>query len=225
MKSALSIGALLLTLCSCAAADTIPPVSVVCSGELNSAYPCSALIDGVTNDSAPGIGAASYWLGRDGVPNETFTLNLGSEHWIYGFNIFTTHNGLNIFNDRGTLAFTIWLSQTPVTPNTYSSSFGTDVLDSSLAFYPDEDPNTVQSFTITPTYAQYLTFRATSMQYNGSGLSEIQAFAPEPATFLLAGIALAALGAVRRRSWDWSGQSDRSSTFRSRTLKKFSRNA
>ena len=215
MKCVSSLVALILTVCAYAAADTLAPASVTCTGEFNSDYPCSALIDGITNDATPGPGGVySYWLGREtGAPpadpawssflNETFTVDLGYVDLVTGFDIFNTHNGIH--EDRGTLAFTIWLSATPVTPDTTSSSFGTDVLDSSLCWSSCfVDPNPDQSFTLTtPTYAQYVTFRATSVNDTGSaGLSEIQVdgSTPEPATFLLAGIALVALSAIRRRN-------------------------
>jgi hypothetical protein len=223
MKHVSSVVALILTVCSYAAADTLVPASVTCTGEFNSDYPCSALIDGITNDLTAGPAGGSvhsYWLGREtGAPpadppwasfsNETFTVDLGYVDLVTGFDIFNTHNGAA--DDRGTLAFTIWLSPTPVVPDTTSSSFGTDVLDSSLCWSSCfVNPNPDQPFTLTtPTYAQYVTFRATSVNYNGSaGLSEFQVegTTPEPATFLLAGIALVALSAIRRRNSNSAGQ-------------------
>ena len=138
--------------------------------------------------------------------NETFTLDLGSDYLVAGFDIFNTHNGANpVANDRGTLAFTIWLSSNPQVPDTSSSSFGTPVLvNTPLAFYPGEYPNTLQPFSIAPTLGRYVTFRATDVSgLRSAGLSEIQVLdttsTPEPATFLLAGIVLAALAAARRR--------------------------
>jgi hypothetical protein len=212
VKRASSIGALFLIFCAYAAASLLSSVSVTCTGEFNSNYTCGALIDGVTDDTILGPGGtASYWLGREYADsytpylNETFTLDLGYEDLVTGFNIFNTRNGQNCCsNDRGTLAFTIWLSSVPVVPDTSSSSFGTPVLvNTALVFYPGEHPNTLQPFTITPTFGRYVTFRATDVDSFGSaGLSEIQVegTTPEPATFFLAGIALAALAAIRRRN-------------------------
>ena len=125
MNRAKSILALTLILCACAAADTLTPVSVTCTEEYNTGYPCSALIDGVTNDLTPGPGGVhSYWLGGEifpdyvAVTNETFTVDLGYLDLVTGFDIFNTHNGSS--DDRGTLAFTIWLSTTPLIPVTPS---------------------------------------------------------------------------------------------------------
>jgi PEP-CTERM motif len=142
------------------------------------------------------------------VANETLTVDLGRIDTISGFDIYNTHNGQNCCsNDRGTVGFEIWVSTTPVTPDTTSDSFGTLVLDSSLAFYTfpwySTDPNPLQAFSIDPTLGQYVTFRSTSfpVSYAGSGLSELQVegTTPEPATSALTLGALAAICFLRRR--------------------------
>lgn len=212
MKSASLIVVLVLMWCVCACAGTLTATSVTCTGEYNggSYYGCGGLIDGVTDDTVLGpTGNASYWLGREypyAAPylNETFTVDLGTEALITGFDIFNTHNGQNpTANDRGTLGFTIWVSQDPVTPDTTSPSFGTDVLDNTpLTFYPGVNPNPDQFFAITPTAGEYVTFRATNVgDLASAGLSELEVDGslPEPATFVLAGIALVGMAAIRRR--------------------------
>ena len=195
---------------ACAAGTILTPVSVTCTGEYNTSYPCIALIDGITNDRTyEPSGNASYWLGREDPNsyqpylNETFTVDIGYVDLISGFHIYNTHNGLNeTSNDRGTLNFTVWVSSELVSPDTYSSSFGTEVLtDTPLVFTAFLNPNAEQVFSIAPTSGRYVTFRATNVSGFGSaGLSEFQLDGtPEPATFLLAGVALLALASLRRR--------------------------
>jgi hypothetical protein len=181
-----------LGLCVFAQADQLPIIGVVCTGSWSGPVPgshdptgggfygCAGAIDGITTDFPNGQGAvpAGFWLGGEQVPNETLTFDLGSVSTISSVDLYNTHNAVS--NDRGTLAFQIWISTTPVTPDTTSSSFGTLVVSDTLAFYPSTDPNPAQSFSFPPTIGRYVTFRALSYpspsypHYDGgAGLSEI----------------------------------------------------
>lgn len=202
-------------------ATTAFPVSVTCTGAWpnystgGGPYDCVNTIDGVTDDTAPGLGGNnSYWLGRDVTwgtsDDETLTFDLGFlSPGILGFEIYNSHNGLNPGgNDRGTLTFDVWVSSSPVTPDTNpASSFGTLVLSNQSLAFPTVDPNPDQSFAITPIGGRYVTFRALTFTGAGAGLSEFQVdvVVPEPTSAKLVIVALAALLILR-----WSVAATRS---------------
>ena len=209
----LCLGATLV--CPPAVATPITPASVVCSGSWGfngfpgdgDGYGCAGLIDGVVNDNLQGGKggvSASYWLGRDRQPNETFTVDLGGDFKIAALDLYNTHNRTN--NDRGTSHFQVWISSAPVTPDTSSTSFGTLILEGDLAFFPFVDlttPNPVQSFDIADTTGRYVTFRAVGAGLPngfGSGLSEIVIQSvPEPGTLALLALGIAGIGYSRRK--------------------------
>jgi hypothetical protein len=189
-------------LCGTAAASHIVISSVVGTGSWNNdptcsgQFACSHAIDDVITEPTQ----TGYWLGRETTANETLTFNLGAVYLIGGFDLYNTHNAG--FNDRGSHDFQIWISSTPVTPDTTSPSFGTLVVSDVLGFIPFESPTSAQTFSITPVSGQYVTFRAVTYYTLGAGLSEFRVndapAVPEPGTsaLLLAGLAA---GGVRLR--------------------------
>ena len=214
------VGGMAVAFTPLAAAFPVAPASAVCSGSwFDNGFPggdfygCAGVIDGVVDDTVPGGeggGSASYWLGREQTLNETFTVDLGGDFKITALDLYNTHNGINPdSNDRGTLHFKVWISSDPVIPDTVSASFGTQVLDADLAFFPFTNPNPKQSFDIADTTGRYVTFRAETYQGAedltgfpavGAGLSEIVIQTPEPATLALLALGIAGIGYSRRKS-------------------------
>ena len=132
----------------------------------------------VTDGSAGDLFGYSYWLGRDGVSNEHFVLDLGNPVEISQVLLRNTHN--TQFNDRGTANFRLSASSAvdgsnqPVSP--------VEILNSTLTTRTSQAPIPADSFTsasgLTPVTARYLKFETLSSSYAGGhvGLNEIEVF-------------------------------------------------
>ena len=131
----------------------------------------------VTDGSAGDLFGYSYWLGREGITNEHFVLDLGSPVEISQVLLRNTHNTQS--NDRGTANFTLVASSSvdgsnqPVSP--------VQILNSTLTTRTGLAPIPGDSFTsangLTPVTARYLKFEALTSSYTVNvGLNEIEVF-------------------------------------------------
>ncbi len=137
----------------------------------------------VTDGSASDVFGSSYWLGREGVTNESFVLDLGSPVEISQVLLRNTHN--TQYNDRGTAGFRLTASSTvdgagqPVNPVTILT--GTLTPRTITAPLPSTSPIPGDAFTaangLTPVTARYLKFEALGSTYGlNVGLNEIEVF-------------------------------------------------
>ncbi len=131
----------------------------------------------VTDGSAGDLFGYSYWLGREGVTNEHFVLDLGGPVEISQILLRNTHNAQ--YNDRGTAGFRLLAAQAvdggnqPVSP--------VEILSGTLTTRSGQAPIPADSFTssngLTPVTARYLKFEALTSSYTGHvGLNEIEVF-------------------------------------------------
>lgn len=137
----------------------------------------------VTDGSASDVFAGSYWLGREGVTNEYFILDLGNPVAIDQVLLRNTHNWQ--FNDRGTANFRLFAASEVDGSNQLVSPV--QVLNSTLttrtiaAPTPPGSPVPGDSFTsvngLTPVTARYLKFETLTSSYAANvGLNEIEVF-------------------------------------------------
>ncbi|HWB04624.1 MAG TPA: lamin tail domain-containing protein [Verrucomicrobiales bacterium] len=137
----------------------------------------------VTDGSASDVLGASYWLGRDGITNESFVLDLGNPVEISQILLRNTHH--TQFNDRGTAGFRLLASSAvdganqPLNPVEILN--GTLTTRTIAAPTPAGSPVPADSFTsangLTPVTARYLKFEAlTSAYVTNVGLNEIEVF-------------------------------------------------
>ena len=131
----------------------------------------------VTDGSAGDLFGYSYWLGREGITNEHFVLDLGSPVEVSQVLLRNTHNSQ--FNDRGTANFRLFASSAvdgsnqPVGP--------VQILNSTLTTRTSQAPIPADTFTsangLTPVTARYLKFEALTSAYAVNvGLNEIEVF-------------------------------------------------
>jgi hypothetical protein len=138
-------------------------------------FTAGKVTDGSTAD---GFGQ-NYWLGRQGVTGEYFTVDLGRSFAIEEIRLRNTHNSQ--YNDRGTANFEIWAaqsiegSQQLVSPIRVLTGKLSDV--TALATIP-ADVFTAENGLI-PTDARYVKFVALTANNIGNnvGLNEIEIYA------------------------------------------------
>ncbi len=151
---------------------------------------------GFSYDNSVNAPRASYWLGREGTPNEWIVVDLGAQMAIDRIDLQNTHN--TIFDDSGTRNFRIdasgdGLNFATIFSGTLPSAFGTG----------DNIP--IQSYSVANGdfglfAARYVRFWATDYYGVRAGLNEIFVFAqvPEPSTLALACLGLVGLAASGR---------------------------
>lgn len=137
-------------------------------------FPASATINGSLAESG-----SNYWLGREQVPQEYFTLDLHGVEHIEEIRLFNSHNDGS--NDRGTKHFRILASDTVDGSNQLVNPIV--ILDGKLANSAGLSPSQEAVFTaangLVATNARYLRFEALDSHYdiNSVGLNEIEVYA------------------------------------------------
>ncbi|MCA9265668.1 MAG: hypothetical protein KDA60_17525, partial [Planctomycetales bacterium] len=155
-------------------------------------FPATSVTDGSLNDVTGG-----YWLGREGVENEHFTIDLQETTNIQEILLRNTHNSTS--NDRGTSHFRILASDSVDASNQLIAPV--EILNSTLYNTSGTSPLLSNVFTtdngLTTVDARYLRFETLGGTYfNGNvGLNEIEVFeevlhAPTPAPRLDENVAL-----------------------------------
>ena len=142
-------------------------------------FPATTVTDGSTTDAA-----GSYWLGREGVANETFTLDLEEVVNIEEILLRNTSNAAS--NDRGTMDFRIFAAESVDGGNALVNPV--EILSGKLGNTFGVTPSVEHVFTaangLTPTSARYLQFETLSSTYftphyaadNNVGLNEIAVY-------------------------------------------------
>jgi hypothetical protein len=161
------------------------------------AFNAANVTDGSTTDEFQ----YSYWLGREGTTNESFTVDLGALYNLDEIHLRNTHN--EVHNDRGTDEFVVY-GATAVDGNN-------DLVDpfvlatGNLTNVNGQTNLTTDVFGVTGAarYVQFVALTANNLAGN-VGLNEIEVYGspvPEPSTFALAGMAgIAVLWRLRRKS-------------------------
>lgn len=131
----------------------------------------------VTDGSAGDLFGNNYWLGREGITNEHFILDLGNPVEISQVLLRNTHN--TQYNDRGTANFRLFAASSVDGSNQLVSPV--EILNSTLATRSGQAPIPADSFTssngLTPVTARYLKFEALTSSYAVNvGLNEIEVF-------------------------------------------------
>jgi hypothetical protein len=173
------------------------------NGGCGEIFPAFALTDGLMNDTASGNPCPngwSFWLGVDNSGNNAVvSIDLGQDYSISSVQIQTTHN--RGFDDRGTTSFSLYIGDTPVVFGN-TATYGTQVLNAQSLTWTPTSPIPINTFTFGPDTGRYVTLTSLAAINNRSGLNEISVFgdvlAPEPGSFMLAGIAFAAAGLLRK---------------------------
>ena len=130
----------------------------------------------VTDGSFYDIFSSSYWLGRDGVANQWFVLDLGQPVAMKQILLRNTHNTQN--NDRGTLNFRMFASNSVDGSNQLVSP--TQILTGALPSVASQSPIIASSYGtqngLTATTARYLKFESLTATNNHAGLNEIEVY-------------------------------------------------
>ena len=123
----------------------------------------------------------NYWLGREGVPTESFTIDLMSDVPIVDLLLCNTHNDPH--NDRGTRDFRVYASSAVDGSNELVDPVL--ILDGRLPNVAGLNPIPSTVFTaangLTPVNARYLKFESLSAYYdtNNMGLNEFEVYMTE----------------------------------------------
>ncbi|MGI8601402.1 MAG: lamin tail domain-containing protein [Verrucomicrobiales bacterium] len=150
--------------------DNLPFNGVHASGDFSAVN--------VTDGSASDLFGSSYWLGREGVTNEHFILDLGNPVEISQLLLRNTHNAQ--VNDRGTASFRLFAASSVDGANQLVSPL--EILTGTLATRSNEVPIPADAFTsangLVAVTARYLKFEALTSAYAGGGigLNEIEVF-------------------------------------------------
>ena len=138
------------------------------TGAYSASFAAQNAVDGRVDETF----GQSYWLGREGVATESFTVDLLGLYDIEEIVLRNTHNGS--YNDRGTMDFRILASAdnatfTPILTSTLNAVTGVSGETTSPVQLFDADSG------LTPTQARYLRFEALSSTYPNSnvGLTEM----------------------------------------------------
>src|SRR4029079_6565674 len=136
----------------------------------------------VTDGSISDASGLNFWLGREGVPQEHFTVDLGSVKHIEEVLLRNTHNAE--FADRGTMDFRILVGNSVDASNQIVNPV--QILSSRLGNKAGQSQIVPDVFTtangLTPTEARYVRFEALSSTYpdkNNVGLNEIELFSTQ----------------------------------------------
>ena len=163
----------------------------------------------VTDGSVSDASGLNFWLGREGVPQEHFTIDLGSVQHIEEVLLRNTHNSEHA--DRGTQDFRVLVGNSVDASNQIINPV--QILASRLRNKAGQGQIQPDVFTsangLTPTDARYVRFEALSSSYpdtNNVGLNEIELFPTElhPPTELRDNVALHK--PVIQDSGAWNGQ-------------------
>jgi hypothetical protein len=206
---------------SFAAQILLAPSDVIGSnGQYSGTFTASAILDHQTGSINEPAQDGSYWLNSDNGPvNAYVVLDLGAMYHIVSFDLFNTHNAN--YGDRGTGDFSIEASNSigagPGGSVGFDLSGGIVTLVSGTltSANPAGDPVAAQTFTSSDAgsyrYVRFsphsvASFNAPCCGANNYGLNELRAFdgpvtaTPEPASVVLLGLCLAALGLFRKQT-------------------------
>lgn len=165
------------------------------NGPAGEVFPFANINDGRYDDTGS-AGDWSFWLGRDRMPGEFVTIDLGEIFNLTSFVLQNTHN--RSANDRGTRDFILETSldgsvYTTAVSATLASVFGTG------------NSIPLETFALsTPVLGRYVKFTAVNFYTNGAGLNELSVYGnaiiPEPTSLLMSLTGVACLiPALRRR--------------------------
>lgn len=138
----------------------------------------------VTDGSVSDVFGVNYWLGRQGMLNEWFTLDLGDVFPIEKIVLRNTHNAHH--NDRGTTRFEVWAAHAVDGANELLN--GMRILTGTLTDVSGRDPIPADVFTsangLSRVNARYLKFVALTANNPGDnvGLNEMEVYASAPLT-------------------------------------------
>lgn len=154
------------------------------NGNINTGYDGVNSFSGgnVTDGSTGDVFGKTYWLGREGVPQESFTVDLGNVKRVDELRLRNTHN--DPYQDRGTDAFEVWGSNhVDVNNNLVGGSL---VVASNLSNFnglglgQNEIPADIFNAGngLNPGNYRYLQFKALSANnpFNNVGLNEFEAY-------------------------------------------------